>query len=128
LSDSRADVSVELGDARLVLEREAPQGYDALIVDAFSGDAIPIHLLTREAVQVYRKHLGASGVLLFHISNRFVDLQPALARLGLDDASDARFICTDRYGDSGADLETDGGEGEPPLSASSWVLMAADKS
>src|SRR5262249_3729767 len=128
LSDSRADVSVELGDARLVLEREAPQGYDALIVDAFSGDAIPIHLLTREAVQVYRKHLGASGVLLFHISNRFVDLQPALARLAVEEGLDARFICDDPDGDSGDDSENDAEEGETPLSASSWVLMAADKS
>jgi AAA domain len=82
LSDSQAHVSVELGDARLTLEKEPPQGFDALIVDAFSGDAIPIHLLTREAVQVYRKHLTPSGVLLFHISNRFVDLQPRLGTAG----------------------------------------------
>src|SRR5262245_19730024 len=98
LSDSQANVSVALGDARLVLERESPQGYDALIVDAFSGDAIPIHLLTREAVQVYRKHLSPSGVLLFHISNRFVDLKPALARLAVEEGLDARFVYDDPDG------------------------------
>jgi spermidine synthase len=94
LSDSQANVSVALGDARLVLERETPQGYDALIVDAFSGDAIPIHLLTREAVLVYRKHLSPSGVLLFHISNRFVDLQPALARLAVEEGSMPAWFTT----------------------------------
>jgi hypothetical protein len=126
LSDSQAIVSVELGDARLVLEREPPQGYDALIIDAFSGDAIPIHLLTREAVQVYRKHLSSSGVLLFHISNRFVDLQPALARLAVEEGLDARFVYDDPAGDSGNDSEKE--EEETPLSVSTWVLMAADKS
>ena len=128
LSDSQANVSVELGDARLVLERELPQGYDALIVDAFSGDAIPIHLLTREAVQVYRKHLSPSGVLLFHISNRLVDLQPALARLAVEEGLDARVVDDDLAGDSGNDSEDEEEEEETPLSVSTWVLMAADKS
>jgi hypothetical protein len=127
LSDSEANVSVALGDARLVLERETPQGYDALIVDAFSGDAIPIHLLTREAVHVYRKHLSPSGVLLFHISNRFVDLKPALARLAVEEGLDARFVYDDPDGDSGNDSENEEEE-ETPLSVSTWVLMAADKS
>jgi hypothetical protein len=127
LSDSQANVSVELGDARLVLEREPPQGFNALIIDAFSGDAIPIHLLTREAVQVYRKHLSPSGVLLFHISNRFVDLQPALARLAVEEGLDARLVYDDPDGDSGDDSENEEEE-ETPLSVSTWVLMAADKS
>jgi hypothetical protein len=128
LSDSQANVSVELGDARLVLEREPPQGFNALIIDAFSGDAIPIHLLTREAVQVYRKHLSPSGVLLFHISNRFVDLQPALARLAVEEGLDARLVYDDPDGDSGDDSENEEEEEETPLSVSTWVLMAADKS
>jgi hypothetical protein len=128
LSDSQANVSVALGDARLVLEREAPQAYDALIVDAFSGDAIPIHLLTREAVQVYRNHLTPSGVLLFHISNRFVDLQPALARLAVEEGLDARYVYDDPDGDTGDDSENGAEEEDTPLSVSTWVLMAADKS
>jgi hypothetical protein len=128
LSDSLANVSVALGDARLVLEREAPQAYDALVVDAFSGDAIPIHLLTREAVQVYRKHLTPSGVLLFHISNRFVDLQPALARLAVEERLNARYVYDDPDGDTGDDSENGAEEEDTPLSVSTWVLMAADKS
>jgi hypothetical protein len=128
LSDSQANVSVALGDARLVLEREAPQAYDALVVDAFSGDAIPIHLLTREAVQVYRNHLTPSGVLLFHISNRFVDLQPALARLAVEERLNARYVYDDPDGNTGDDSENGAEEEDTPLSVSTWVLMAADKS
>jgi len=79
-------------------------------------------------VQVYRKHLSASGVLLFHISNRFVDLQPALARLAVEEGFHARFVYDDPDGDSGDDLENDAEEEETPLSVSTWVLMAVDKS
>ncbi len=83
LRDSRATVTVVPGDARLSLEAEPPQGYDVLIVDAFSGDAIPAHLLTREAVGLYLRHLSRDGILAIHISNRYLDLSPlagALAR------------------------------------------------
>jgi hypothetical protein len=82
LSDSEAQVEVVLGDARLSLEREAPQQYDVLVLDAFSSDAIPVHLLTREAFAIYQRHLQPSGVLAIHISNRFFDLQPIVTRLG----------------------------------------------
>jgi SAM-dependent methyltransferase len=81
LRDSRADLEVILGDARLSMEREPPQGYDVFIVDAFSGDAIPIHLLTREALQLYARHLKKGGILAAHISNRYIDLKPVLRRL-----------------------------------------------
>ena len=70
---------VVLGDARLSLAREAPGRLDLLAVDAFSSDAIPIHLLTREALQVYRRALKPDGLLLIHISNRYLDLEPVLA-------------------------------------------------
>jgi SAM-dependent methyltransferase len=79
LGESRADVSVIIGDARQELEREPPQGFDLIAVDAFSGDAIPGHLLTREALELYTRHLRPDGILAVHISNRFVELEPVLA-------------------------------------------------
>ena len=86
LKDSAAAVEVAVGDARLVLERESPQNFDLLAVDAFSSDAIPVHLLTGEAAAVYRRHLRSDALLLFHISNQSLDLWPVTralaARLG----------------------------------------------
>ena len=81
LSDSAATINVTLGDARLSLEREAPQHLDVLVLDAFSSDAIPVHLLTREAFEIYGKHLKADGVLAIHISNLHFDLRPIVRRL-----------------------------------------------
>ena len=78
LADSAAKIEVVLGDARLSLEREAPQGYDVIAVDAFSGDSIPVHLITVEAFTEYLKHLKPEGVIAFHVSNRFLDLKPVL--------------------------------------------------
>lgn len=74
------DVDVLLGDARLTLERQSPQAFDLLAIDAFSSDAIPTHLLTREAFELYFKHLKPEGVLAVHISNRYIDLVPVCAR------------------------------------------------
>jgi len=78
LRESEAAVAVALGDARLSLEREAPQHFSLLAVDAFSGDSIPVHLLTREAFQLYFRHLEPDGILAVHISNRYLDLQPVV--------------------------------------------------
>lgn len=83
LSNSPARVEVILGDARLSLEREAPQEYDLLALDAFSGDAIPTHLLTREALEIYLRHLAPKGVLAVHITNRHVNLAPVLYELAV---------------------------------------------
>jgi hypothetical protein len=80
LRDSAAKVDIVLGDARLSLERQAPQGFDVLAVDAFSGDAIPIHLLTREAFELYFLHLKPEGVLAVHVSNNYLNLRPVVAR------------------------------------------------
>lgn len=87
LKDSPARLDVVLGDARLSLKREAANGnlqrFDVLVADAFSGDAIPVHLLTREAVETYLKHLeGPDGVLAFHITNASLDLRPLIISLG----------------------------------------------
>jgi len=86
LKNSAAIVEVVLGDGRLSLERQAVQGnlrkYDVLILDAFSSDSIPVHLLTREAMQLYLSHLrGPDSVVAFHISNRILDLRPVLRGL-----------------------------------------------
>jgi hypothetical protein len=75
-----ADLEVLLGDARLTLERQPRQDFDVLAVDAFSSDAIPTHLLTREAMDVYFRHLKPDGVLAVHISNRYLDLAPVALR------------------------------------------------
>jgi SAM-dependent methyltransferase len=81
IRDSGAQVSVVDGDARNSLTHEPPQGFDVLAVDAFSGDAIPLHLLTTQALARYRKHLAPGGIIAFHISNRHVNLEPPIALL-----------------------------------------------
>jgi len=81
LGRMKAPYEIVLGDGRLALEREAPRQYDVLAVDAFSGDSIPIHLVTREAMAAYVKHLAPGGVIVFQATNRFVDLQPVAKRL-----------------------------------------------
>jgi hypothetical protein len=72
---------VVVGDGRLALEREAPRQYDVLAMDAFAGDSIPTHLITREAMAAYLKHLKPDGVLVFQATNRFVNLMPVLHNL-----------------------------------------------
>jgi SAM-dependent methyltransferase len=79
LQDSKAHISFALGDARLTLERQPPQQFDLLAVDAFSSDSIPVHLLTIEAFQLYFHHLRPDGILAMHISNRHLQLEPVVA-------------------------------------------------
>jgi len=95
------DKEVLMGDARLTMEKQAPPNYDVLVIDAFSSDAIPVHLLTREVMQLYFKLLKPDGVLAVHISNRYLDLAPVCFRgaefvgkkatVVSDDASDNTF-------------------------------------
>ena len=84
LRESAAAVRITQGDGRLALERETASPFDVLLLDAFSGDAIPVHLLTREALALYRRHLTQQGVIAFHVSNDFLDLTPAVAALARD--------------------------------------------
>ena len=84
LADSPARVEIVPGDARLSLEREPPQQFDVLVLDAFSSESIPLHLLTREAMAIYLRHLRPEGVLALHISNVYVDLSPVVAGLAQD--------------------------------------------
>lgn len=79
LKDTAAHYDIVVADARLALEREAPQKFDILVLDAFSGDAIPMHLLTEQALQVYLRHLRPDGVLAIHISNTYLDLRPLVS-------------------------------------------------
>lgn len=110
LADAPDRPSVVLGDARLSLEREPAQGFHILAVDAFSSDAVPAHLLTREALLVYLRHLAPEdGILALHISNKTIDLEPVTA--GLVGALDlpACVVST---------------EGEDEHWASTWALLA----
>lgn len=79
LADSAATIEVALGDARLVMDGEPSQQYDVLVIDAFSSDAIPVHLLTIEAFASYLRHLKPAGTLAFHVSNRYLNLAPVVA-------------------------------------------------
>ena len=82
LSKCAPDVPVEIGDARLVLARETRSNaapLDILVVDAFSSDAVPMHLLTRDALEIYRQRIVPDGIVLMHVSNRFLELEPVVA-------------------------------------------------
>ena len=81
LADCRGRIEVVLGDGRLSLEREQPQQYDVLAVDAFSGDAVPVHLLTKQALELYFRHLKPGGILALHITNTHLDLAPVVENL-----------------------------------------------
>ena len=104
---------VFLGDARLLLEAMPGENLDFLAMDAFSSDAVPLHLLTREAYQVYLKHLKPNGVLAVHISNRYLDLKPVVAQ-GMAD-----------IGWHGRVVEDDGVE-EPYYDGTTWVILSPD--
>ena len=112
LSDSPARIEVELGDARLTMEREPPQQYDVLAIDAFSSDAIPVHLITREALAVYLRHVKPGGVIAFHVTNRFLELAPVVKRL--TEAAQLRVL-----------LIVDEAE-ESDLAKNDWVLVTRD--
>jgi hypothetical protein len=81
LSDTPARLNYQIADARLTLERQMPQQFDLLVLDAFSGDAIPMHLLTEQALQIYLRHLSQHGVIAVHITNHYLDLRPLIRGL-----------------------------------------------
>jgi len=116
LNDSDATIELPLGDARLSLERELkldrPQNFDVLAIDAFSSDAIPVHLITKEAVEIYLRHMKPDGVIAFHVTNRYLDLVPVVEGIAHDLDLHALWISD---------------EGDLPLAnSSSWVLLAKD--
>jgi spermidine synthase len=101
LADCHGKLEVAMGDARLSLEREQPENFDVLAVDAFSGDAIPVHLLTREAMDLYFRHLRPDGILAVHISNRHLDLEPVVVGEARSSARRARVVDTEDDDEAG---------------------------
>jgi hypothetical protein len=92
IRDSYATVSLHLGDGRLALERMEPHQYDILVIDAFSSDAIPAHLLTLEAIALYKKMLAPAGMLAIHVSNNHLDLAPLVHRLANENELESRLV------------------------------------
>jgi hypothetical protein len=113
LRDCKADHQVLLGDARLTLEAQSSQQFDLMAIDAFSSDAIPVHLLTREAFALYFRHLKPAGILAVHVSNRYLDLVPVVSRNARD------------FGKTPVDV-SDQDEEEDYFSNSDWVLVSSD--
>jgi hypothetical protein len=107
-------VRIVLGDARLSLQRQPANSLDVLAVDAFSSDSVPMHLLTREALQVYGRAIQRDGLVLFHISNRYLDLNPVVADIAA------------REGWTGAVMEYVPTEDEEVLNAtlSVWIALS----
>ena len=110
LVDSQATVELVLGDARLSLEREANQKFDVLVVDAFFGDAIPVHLLTTEALGIYLRHMKPGGVIAIHVTNRFLNLMPVVAAL-----AEAHHLHA---------LHVEDRTAKEPAYASDWILLS----
>jgi hypothetical protein len=97
LRDAPGAMDIVLGDGRLSLEREPPQNYDVLAIDAFSGDSIPMHLITREAMALYVRHVKPDGVMVFQATNRFVDIAPVVERLASEFGLSAMMVVDDPY-------------------------------
>ncbi len=115
LRDCAPDTAMAIGDARLSLANAPDQGYDLIVLDAYSSDSIPVHLITREALALYRAKLAPGGVLAFHISNLYLDLKPVLGNL----AADAGLTALARD-----DLSPNASDTARGKSASQWALMA----
>lgn len=114
LEDSKAKIEVVLGDGRLSMKRQDPQDYDVLVLDAFSSDSVPVHLLTVEAMEIYLRHLSNDGVLAFHISTLHLDLQSVVWKLA------------DHFGLETAWIESYENEEEGAL-ASDWILLSRSR-
>ena len=114
LKDSKAQIEISLGDARLSLEREAPHEFDVLVVDAFSSDSIPVHLITREAMAVYLRHVKPGGAIVFHVTNRFLKLAPVVKQIADELGLHTALIIDDAE--------------ETSFSKTDWVIVTRDKS
>jgi hypothetical protein len=114
LKDSKAKIETALGDARLTLEREPAQRFDILVIDAFSSDSIPVHLVTREALAVYRKHMQPDGIIAFHLTNRYLDLPPVVKKIA------------DAHGMASVLVSHDPDENDDRYARTDWTLVSAD--
>jgi SAM-dependent methyltransferase len=92
LKDSDAKIELVLGDGRLALEGEPPQRFDLLAADAFSSDSVPMHLITKEALELYMRHVRPGGVVVFNVTNRYLDLAPVVKRLADSLGLHARLV------------------------------------
>jgi hypothetical protein len=122
LGDSKARVDVELGDARLTLREEPDHRFDILVLDAFSSDSIPVHLLTRQALDLYQSKLNEHGIVAFHVSNGHLDLKVVLGAL----ARDAGLFCWYQDFDPGRSSRPEAQALLQPYPCQ-WVLMAQRK-
>jgi hypothetical protein len=113
LRDCKADHQVLLGDARLTLEAQPSQQFDLMAIDAFTSDAIPVHLLAREAFALYFRHLKPTGILAVHVSNRYLDLVPVVSRNARD------------FSKAVVDVDDEDEEADY-FSNSDWVLVSSD--
>jgi hypothetical protein len=111
LSQCLGRVEIVPGDARLSLEREPPQHFNLLVLDAFSSDSVPMHLLTREAFEIYARHVEPGGIIAVHISNHYLDLEPVVGNL------------TRHFGYHQALIDYEESEDEWWLYGSTWVLL-----
>jgi hypothetical protein len=118
LEQCAPQAQIVLGDARLELRGAPDAGYDLIVVDAFSGDMIPMHLVTREALALYQRKLAPGGILAFHFSNLYLDLGPTLASL----AHDAGLVCFTENDTAVPQAQLDQGK-----QASSWMVMARSR-
>jgi len=114
LKDCPGQITIVPGDARLSLEREPSQQFDLLALDAFSSDAIPVHLLTQQAFEVYDRHMKTNGIIAVHISNHYLDLEPVVVNL-------AR-----QFHYKLAPIDYDENEDEWWLYGSTWILLTRD--
>lgn len=110
LKESGARVEVLPGDARLMLEKESPQAYDVLVLDAFAGDAVPVHLLTREAFEIYARHLKPGGVVAAHVSSRYLNLTPLVIRVGASVGFESKVAISSR-------------DSARQITSATWVLL-----
>ena len=115
LRESAATIEVVPGDARLSMAAEEPQHYDVIVVDAFSGDAVPVHLLTSQAIEVYRRHLVPGGIMAFHVSNHFLDLAPVVKQEADHAGLHALFISVREDDDDTGEFGSD------------WVVVTANE-
>jgi len=110
LRECKGNVEIIAGDARLSLARETPERFDLLAVDAFSGDTVPVHLLTKEAFELYFRHLSESGVLAVHVTSKYLDLAPVIENVAASLGRASRVV-------------TNGPDPVNQVSSATWVIV-----
>ena len=115
LRECKANLEIIAGDARLSLARETPQRFDLLAVDAFSGDTVPVHLLTKEAFDLYFRHLAESGVLAVHVTSKYLDLAPVIENVAASLGRASQVV-------------TNGPDPVNQISSATWVIVKGTQS